>query len=47
VRQISARIATAVADVAYQQHHASEPRPADLLAAVTGAMYEPTYAEYV
>jgi malate dehydrogenase (oxaloacetate-decarboxylating)(NADP+) len=47
VRRISARIGAAVAEVAYQQRHATVPRPDDLLAFVTSKMYEPTYPVYV
>jgi malate dehydrogenase (oxaloacetate-decarboxylating)(NADP+) len=43
VRSVSAYIAAAVAEVAYAQGHATEPQPADLLAYVTGQMYDPTY----
>jgi malate dehydrogenase (oxaloacetate-decarboxylating)(NADP+) len=47
VRQISARIAAAVAAVAYAQGHATTPRPDDLLAFMGSKMYEPTYPVYV
>jgi len=47
VRQISARIAAAVAEVAYTQGHASASRPGDLLAFMGSKMYEPTYPVYV
>ncbi|MCC7177296.1 MAG: NAD-dependent malic enzyme [Acidobacteria bacterium] len=47
VRQISARIAAAVAEVAYAQAHASVPRPDDMLAFVTSKMYEPDYRVHV
>ncbi|MDH5246355.1 MAG: NAD-dependent malic enzyme, partial [Betaproteobacteria bacterium] len=47
VRDVSAHIAAAVAEVAYQQGHATVDRPADLLAYVRSQMYEPRYATYV
>ncbi|MBP1620430.1 MAG: NAD-dependent malic enzyme, mitochondrial [Acidobacteria bacterium] len=46
VRDVSAYIAAAVAEVAYAQGHAAVPRPADLLAYVTEQMYDPTYPVY-
>jgi len=46
VRDVSAYIAAAVADVAYAQGHAAVPRPEDLLAYVTEQMYDPTYPVY-
>jgi malate dehydrogenase (oxaloacetate-decarboxylating)(NADP+) len=46
VRDVSAHIAAAVAEVAYAQGHATVPRPADLLAFVRSQMYEPRYATY-
>jgi malate dehydrogenase (oxaloacetate-decarboxylating)(NADP+) len=46
VRDVSAFIAAAVAEVAYTQGHATVPRPADLLAYVTEQMYDPTYPVY-
>jgi malate dehydrogenase (oxaloacetate-decarboxylating)(NADP+) len=46
VRAVSARIAAAVAEVAYAQGHASLPRPADLLSHVKSQMYDPTYEIY-
>jgi malate dehydrogenase (oxaloacetate-decarboxylating)(NADP+) len=47
VRDVSAQIATAVAEVAYTQGFAAVPRPADLLAFVEAQMYEPRYVDYV
>ncbi len=47
VRQISARIAAAVAEVACAQGHATVPCPDDLPAFVTSKMYEPDYPVYV
>jgi malate dehydrogenase (oxaloacetate-decarboxylating)(NADP+) len=47
VREVSAHIAAAVAAVAYEQGHATAPRPADLLAFVKSHMYDPHYSTYV
>ena len=47
VRDVSAQIAAAVAEVAYGQGFATVPKPADLLAYVRSQMYEPRYASYV
>jgi malate dehydrogenase (oxaloacetate-decarboxylating)(NADP+) len=47
IRDVSARIAVAVAEVAYERDLARAPRPADLLAYVRSHMYEPVYEEYV
>lgn len=47
IRQVSAVIATAVAEVAYGQNLATVPRPANLLQFMQEAMYEPTYRQYV
>ena len=47
IRDVSAHIATAVAGVAYRRGLAGAPEPADLLAHVKAAMYEPRYATYV
>jgi malate dehydrogenase (oxaloacetate-decarboxylating)(NADP+) len=46
VRHVSARIAAAVADVAYANGLARKERPADLVAYVEGHMYDPRYPEY-
>ncbi|GAB4477368.1 MAG: NAD-dependent malic enzyme [Burkholderiaceae bacterium] len=46
VREVSARIAAAVAEVAYARGLAARPRPDDVLAHVRSRMYEPTYATY-
>ena len=46
VREVSAHIATAVAEVAYAQGHAGIDRPAELLAHVRDRMYEPDYPAY-
>jgi malate dehydrogenase (oxaloacetate-decarboxylating)(NADP+) len=46
VREVSAHIAAAVAEVAFEQGHACLPRPDDLLAHVRSCMYEPSYPRY-
>jgi malate dehydrogenase (oxaloacetate-decarboxylating)(NADP+) len=43
IREVSAAIATAVAEIAYDQGLATEPRPADLAKHVRDFMYNPTY----
>ena len=43
VREVSARIATAVAEVAYERKLAVTPRPADLAAYIRSQMYDPHY----
>jgi malate dehydrogenase (oxaloacetate-decarboxylating)(NADP+) len=43
IREISASIAAAVADLAYERGLATAPRPADLRGFVEGLMYDPTY----
>jgi malate dehydrogenase (oxaloacetate-decarboxylating)(NADP+) len=47
IREVSASIATAVADVAFERGLTTMKRPADLPAHVKAQMYEPTYLEYV
>ena len=47
IREVSAHIAVAVAQVAYDRGLATVPKPADLLAAAKAAMYEPKYEPYV
>jgi malate dehydrogenase (oxaloacetate-decarboxylating)(NADP+) len=46
IRAVSARIAVAVAEVAYQRGLASRPRPANLLEHVQKQMYDPRYPSY-
>jgi malate dehydrogenase (oxaloacetate-decarboxylating)(NADP+) len=46
VRDVSAHIAAAVADVAYARGLAGRARPADLLEDVRSRMYDPTYRSY-
>jgi malate dehydrogenase (oxaloacetate-decarboxylating)(NADP+) len=46
VRDVSAHIAAAVAEVAFEQGHAGIERPADLLGHVRNQMYRPEYPDY-
>ena len=46
IREISAKIAAAVCEVAYEQGHAVTPRPDDLAAFIKTQMYEPNYRNY-
>jgi malate dehydrogenase (oxaloacetate-decarboxylating)(NADP+) len=43
VREVSARIGAAVAEVAFASGLATAPRPADLFAAMRARMYDPAY----
>jgi malate dehydrogenase (oxaloacetate-decarboxylating)(NADP+) len=47
IRQVSARIAEAVAREAYDAGLAAKPRPQDLGAAIREGMFDPTYPDYV
>jgi malate dehydrogenase (oxaloacetate-decarboxylating)(NADP+) len=47
VREVSARIAAAVAKVAFDKQLAGVPEPPDVLAFVRSHMYEPRYATYI
>jgi malate dehydrogenase (oxaloacetate-decarboxylating)(NADP+) len=47
IREVSASIATAVAEVAYARNLASTSRPADLPAHIRAQMYDPHYRSYV
>jgi malate dehydrogenase (oxaloacetate-decarboxylating)(NADP+) len=47
IREVSAAIATAVANLAFQRGLTTMSRPANLAAHVKAQMYEPTYVEYV
>ena len=47
IREVSAYIAAAVAQVAYDRGLATVPQPTDLVAAARAAMYEPLYESYV
>ena len=46
IREVSARIAAAVATVAWNRGLAAESRPTDVLAYVKARMYEPSYPRY-
>jgi malate dehydrogenase (oxaloacetate-decarboxylating)(NADP+) len=47
IREVSAAIAAAVAEVAYQRGLATVPKPDDLLAFIKSQMYAPQYLSYV
>ena len=47
IREVSAAIAAAVAEVAYQDGLATKPKPDDLLAYIKSLRYEPGYQSYV
>ena len=47
IREVSAAIAAAVAEVAWQRHLATKPRPEDMPAYIKSLMYEPQYQSYV
>jgi malate dehydrogenase (oxaloacetate-decarboxylating)(NADP+) len=47
VRDVSAKIATAVADIVYWDGFTSEHRPADLAGYIQSLMFEPAYQDYV
>ena len=47
IREVSATIAVAVAEIAYQRGLTRMPRPADLATHVQAEMYQPKYPEYV
>jgi malate dehydrogenase (oxaloacetate-decarboxylating)(NADP+) len=46
IREVSARIAAEVAQVAYQRGLAARPAPSDVLSYVQSQMYEPGYYNY-
>jgi len=46
IREVSARIALAVAEVAYKRGLAQYPRPVDLLGYIESQMYVPNYEDY-
>jgi malate dehydrogenase (oxaloacetate-decarboxylating)(NADP+) len=46
IREVSTRIATAVAEVAYQRRLTSRRRPRNVLADVRSQMYDPRYPRY-
>jgi malate dehydrogenase (oxaloacetate-decarboxylating)(NADP+) len=43
IRRVSARIATAVAEIAFREKLATVPQPRDILAWVESSMYQPRY----
>jgi malate dehydrogenase (oxaloacetate-decarboxylating)(NADP+) len=47
IREVSVKIATAVAAVAYEQGLATVPEPEDLLLLVRAHVYEPDYQKYI
>jgi malate dehydrogenase (oxaloacetate-decarboxylating)(NADP+) len=47
IREVSAAIAAAVAELAYQRGLATRPKPADLRAHIEAQMYVPSYESYV
>ncbi len=47
IRDVSARIAVAVAEEAYRADLARRPRPVDLEADIRASMFDPVYGEYV
>ncbi len=47
IREVSAAIAVAVAEVAYRRGLAAQPKPADLRAHIEAQMYVPSYQSYV
>ena len=46
IREASARIAAAVAEVAYAQKLATEPKPKNLIEAIRAKQYKPEYPSY-
>jgi malate dehydrogenase (oxaloacetate-decarboxylating)(NADP+) len=46
IREVSSRIAEAVAEVAFERGLTSQSRPSDLYAAVCGYMFDPRYPEF-
>jgi malate dehydrogenase (oxaloacetate-decarboxylating)(NADP+) len=47
IREVSAAIAAAVAEVAYNRNLATKPKPEDLLTSIKSQMYVPRYISYV
>jgi malate dehydrogenase (oxaloacetate-decarboxylating)(NADP+) len=47
IREVSAAIAAAVAEVAYESRLAAQPKPDDVLAYIEAQMYVPNYRRYV
>ena len=46
IRDVSSRMATVFAQIAYDQSLGTEPRPGDVLAEVKTYMHEPDYPRY-
>lgn len=47
IREVSATVAAAVAEVAYERGLATAPRPDDMAAHIKSLMYEPKYQSYI
>ena len=47
IRYVSVSMAVAIAEIAYEQGHASVPRPDDLQTHIENHMYHPEYSRYV
>jgi len=47
IREVSAAIATAIAEVAYKRGFATKPKPEDLPEYIRSLMYEPEYDSYI
>ena len=47
IREVSAKIGTAVATIAYERGLATMPHPKDLPATIRAHMYEPVYPNYL
>jgi malate dehydrogenase (oxaloacetate-decarboxylating)(NADP+) len=47
IREVSTKIAIAVADEAYQARLTRQPRPADLERHIRGCMFDPVYRDYI
>ena len=47
IREVSAAIALATAEVAYKRGFAQEPRPKNLAKHIKAQMYQPDYKSYV
>ena len=47
IRDVSAVIAAAVANVAYEENLATQPEPENMLSYICSEMFEPTYQRYV
>ncbi len=47
IREVSAAVAAAVAEVAYQRDLATRPRPENILAFMKSTQYQPTYGSYL